>query len=176
MTKFTVHTINSAPDDSKEVLKNIEKENGFVPNLYGVMSESPQLLKAYLALGELAQATSFNKEEITVVWQSINVENECHYCVPAHTAIAKSMKVDEQLNQAVVDGKKLDDDKLEALRTFTRAVVAQSGQVDKSAVQDFQDAGYKPQQILEVVLLVGQKTLSNYTNYFAQTPVDKQFK
>jgi hypothetical protein len=46
---------------------------------------------------ELFVNSSFNEEELTVVWQSINVEHACHYCVPAHTGIAAMMKVDEGL-------------------------------------------------------------------------------
>lgn len=176
MSDFKIHTKESAPQGSKPLLEKAEQATGFIPNLYGVMAESPQLLEAYLTLGDLAGKTSLNKDELTVIWQAINVSNNCHYCVPAHTAIAKQMQVDDSLNQTVVDDKNLADEKLEALRQFTKAIIKQQGQVDESALKSFLKAGYEQQQVLEVILLVGQKTLSNYTNYFAQTPVDKEFK
>jgi hypothetical protein len=55
---------------------------------------------AYQQLHELFVNSSFNEEELTVVWQSINVEHACHYCVPAHTGIAAMMKVDEAITEA----------------------------------------------------------------------------
>ncbi|RUO23011.1 carboxymuconolactone decarboxylase [Aliidiomarina minuta] len=176
MTDFNIHTKDSAPQGSKGLLEKAEQAAGFIPNLYGVMAEAPQLLEAYLTLDNLANKTSLNKEELTVVWQTVNVVNNCHYCQPAHSAIAKQMGVSDELNQAILNDKKLEDDKLEGLRQFTKAMIKQQGKVDESAVKQFYDAGYKQQQVLEVILVIGQKTLSNYTNYMAQTPVDEQFK
>ena len=51
--------------------------------------------KAWLHHRLFQHETSFDKDELTVVWQTINVEHACHYCVPAHTGIAKMMKVDQ---------------------------------------------------------------------------------
>ncbi len=68
------------------------------------------------------------------------------------------------------------NDRLEALRTFTLKVVRNRGNVDDNAVQAFLDAGFTKRQILEVVLGVAQKVMSNYTNHLANTPVDAPFK
>jgi len=57
------------------------------------MAAAPALLETYKAAHELFQNSSFNNIEITVIWQTVNVEHNCHYCVPAHTAIAESMGV-----------------------------------------------------------------------------------
>ncbi|TRW47917.1 carboxymuconolactone decarboxylase family protein [Aliidiomarina halalkaliphila] len=176
MTDFTIHTKDNAPENSKQLLDKAEKAVGFIPNLFGVMAASPQLLEAYLTLDNLAKNLSLNSTEVTVVWQTINSTNQCHYCIPAHTAIAKQMKVSDRVNDAVINDKSLEDNKLEALRSFTKAIIQKQGKVDEVGVDKFLSAGYTQKQILEVVMLVGQKTLSNYTNYFAQTPIDAQFK
>ena len=175
MTEFTRHTEDTAPAESREILAGAKKNMGMVPNLYAVMAEAPGLLKAYKELGDLFQASSFDKDELTVVWQAINVEHSCHYCVPAHTAIANSMGVSQDITEALRNETPLPNDKLEALRTFTLSVVRNRGNVDDDAVKAFLDAGYTQRQILEVVLGVAQKTISNYTNHLAQTPVDAPF-
>ncbi|ASM55896.1 hypothetical protein PNIG_b0275 [Pseudoalteromonas nigrifaciens] len=95
MTEFTLYTAENAPEESKSLMADSVAAFGMVPNLHAVMAEAPTLLKGYQVLHELFQNTSFNAEELTVVWQSINVEHNCHYCVPAHSAIAASMKVDQ---------------------------------------------------------------------------------
>ena len=72
-----------------------------------------------------------------MIWQSINVEHDCHYCVPAHTGIAKGMKVDDAITEALVKRNALPNGRLEALRSFTLSVVRKRGKVDERAVQDF---------------------------------------
>ena len=121
-------------------------------------------------------ASGFDNDELTVVWQSINVEHGCHYCVPAHTAIAKMMNVDDAITNALRDNTPLPSAKLEALRDFTLSVVRDRGAVDDSKVQAFLDAGFTKKQILQVVLGVSQKVMSNYTNHLADTPVDERFQ
>lgn len=176
MTEFTFYDESTAPDDSKSLLAKSKKENGMIPNLHAVMAEAPGLLEAYQRLNQLFLDSSFDDEETTVVWQTINVEHACHYCVPAHTAIAKSMKVDDAITEALRNETPLPTARLEALRDFTLAVVRGRGNVDDSTIQAFLDAGFTKRQILEVILGTAQKVMSNYTNHLADTPIDKPFQ
>ncbi|MEO1536307.1 MAG: carboxymuconolactone decarboxylase family protein [Pseudomonadota bacterium] len=174
MADFEIHTIDSAPDAAKPLLEKSKAAVGRVPGLHGVMAESPALLEGYQVLHKLfAENTSFDADELTVVWQTINVEHDCHYCVPAHTGIAKMMKVDDAIIDALRDETPLPSDKLEALRTFTLQMLRQRGNVSDAEVQTFLDAGYTHQHVLEVVLGLAQKVMSNYTNHLADTPVDQ---
>jgi len=176
MSKFTTHTIDSAPEKSKPILEAAQKEMGFVAGLYAVMAESPETLKGYKQLHQLFTSTSFNAEELTVVWQTINVEHECHYCVPAHTAIAHSMNVDPALTEALRNREPMPTPKLQALHDFTLAIVRQRGNVSEDQMNSFFAAGYGQQQVLEVILGLAQKVLSNYVNHVAQTDVDPAFQ
>ncbi|MCI4663509.1 MAG: carboxymuconolactone decarboxylase family protein [Neomegalonema sp.] len=176
MADFQLHTKETAPEASKPLLENSLKAFGMTPNLHAVMAESPQLLDAYQQAHELFQRTSLSAVEQTVVWQAINVEHRCHYCVPAHTALAKMAKVDDTVIEALRNGAPLADAKLEALRTFTLEMVRQRGDVSAEAVNAFLAAGYGKRQILDVVLGVAQKVMSNYVNHLADTPVDPPFQ
>ena len=91
MTTLKVNNIETAPEGSKELLEQSLKANGMIPGLHGVLAGAPGILEAYQTLHKLFTDSSFDKDELTVVWQTINVEHACHYCVPAHTAIAKMM-------------------------------------------------------------------------------------
>ncbi len=175
MEKFKLHTQSSAPEKSKALLAASEKAFGMLPNLHAVMAESPELLDGYQKLHQLFLDSSFNAEEKTVVWQTINVAHNCHYCVPAHTAIAKSMGVDDDINQAVRDKRPLADAKLEVLRQTTLAMVENRGQLDHATAKAFFDAGFSKQHLLEIVLGLSQKVMSNYVNHLAETPVDEPF-
>ncbi|MEM7488411.1 MAG: carboxymuconolactone decarboxylase family protein [Pseudomonadota bacterium] len=175
MSDFPIHDLDTAPDASKPLLENSKKAFGRLPGLHRVMSESPQHLQAYQTLHKLFQDTAFDADELTVVWQSINVEHACHYCVPAHTGIAKMMKVDDAITEALRNETALPSPKLEALRTFTLQVVRQRGEVRPEQMQAFFDAGYDHRAVLDVVLGLAQKVMSNYVNHMAQTPMDDAF-
>ena len=140
-----------------------------------VMAEAPQLLAGYKALHEAFVNSSFNADELTVVWQSINVEHACHYCVPGHTGIAYSMKVDAAITDALRNETPLPTPRLEALRTFTLAMLRQRGNVTDDQIEAFLATGYTRQNVFEVILGMAQKVMSNYTNHIAQTPVDAPF-
>ncbi len=176
MTTLKIHTIETAPEKSKEILAQAEKSFGMIPNIHGILAGSPQLLTAYQTLNKLFTNTSFDAEELTVVWQSINVEHACHYCVPAHTGIAKMMKVDDTIVDALRNETPLENPKLEALRIMSLAIVRTRGNISQEDLKDFYAAGYKEQQVLEIILGVSQKVISNYTNHIANTPVDAAFK
>lgn len=175
MTEFTLHTQESAPEDSRPLLDNSLKAFGMIPNLHAVMAESPQHLEAYQKLHELFQQTSLSVVEQTVVWMTINVEHACHYCVPAHTAIAHMQKVNDGVIDALRKADPLEDDKLEALRQFTLKVVRQRGVVSDADVDAFLSAGYSKRQVLDIILGLAQKVMSNYVNHLADTPVDAPF-
>lgn len=176
MSKFTLHTEETAPQKSKAILEGAKKSMGVVPGLYAVMAESPETLKAYTQLHQMFTATSFDAEELTVVWQTINVEHECHYCVPAHTGIAHSMKVAPALTEALRNQQAMPTAKLQALHDFTLAMVRQRGEVTEEQLNAFFAAGYGQQQVLEVILGLSQKVISNYVNHVAKTPVDPMFE
>lgn len=152
------------------------KTFGMIPGLHAVMAEAPGVLEGYKELHRLVLESSFDNDEKTVLWQTINVEHGCHSCVPAHTGIAKSMKVPEDITNALRDETPLPSDKLEALRRFTLAVVRNRGNISREALQAFYEAGYTQRQVLEVILGVSQKVMSNYINSIAETPVDEAFK
>jgi alkylhydroperoxidase family enzyme len=176
MTAFTIHTVDTAPEGSKAMLEGAKKQMGMVPNLFGVLAESPSTLQAYQQLHQAFLDTSFNPEELTVVWQTINVEHECGYCVPAHTGIAHSMKVDPALTEALRNKEAMPNAKLQALQDATLSIVRNRGNISEAELVAFYAAGYGQQQVLEIILGLSQKVISNYTNHVAKTPVDDAFK
>lgn len=166
---------NAIPEESQVLLGQIKKNIGMVPNFHTMISVSPQALKGYMTLHQLATETDFDEDEVTVVWQTINVEHACHYCVPAHTAVAKSMGVDESISDALRNETPLPSEKLEALRQFTLLVVRNRGHVPAADINAFKAIGFTDRAITDVVLILSQKVMSNYLNHMADTPVDEAF-
>lgn len=176
MTTLTLHTAETAPEQSKQLIDNSIKAFGMLPNLHAVLASAPKTLDAYQKMHELFMDTSFDAEELTVVWQGINVEHGCVYCVPAHTGIAHAMKVNPELTEALRNEQPLPSAKLQALLDMTLTIVRNRGQVTQQDLEAFYAAGYGEQQVLEIILGLAQKVISNYTNHIASTPLDAPFK
>ncbi|MBS3964103.1 MAG: carboxymuconolactone decarboxylase family protein [Methylomonas sp.] len=177
MSQFQIHSIQSANATAKPLLEGSLKKYGFVPNLHGGLAEAPTALKAYIELTALFDQTSFSPTERQVILLAISAENHCTYCVAAHSMIAKHMaKADPVIVDALRNGKPLPDSKLDALASFARTVVKNRGVVCGQTLDKFITAGYSRAQVLEVVLGVAFKTLSNYTNHIIDTPLDTAFQ
>lgn len=177
MTTFTIHSSSNAPAQSQPLLSAVQSKYGFVPNLFGALAEAPATLEAYIDLGEKLGKSSLSPAEQQVVLIATSVENGCEYCVAAHSLVAKHMvKVDAAVVDALRGKSAIPDAKLQALAVFTRAVVANRGEVSKQSLDNFLAAGYGKQQVLEVILGVAMKTLSNYANNLMYTPLDDAFK
>ena len=175
MTEFTTHTFNTAPDASKPLLQKAEQKMGFIPNLMAAMAESPATLESYLSLNNLFDKTSFTVTERQLVLLSISRYRNCCYCLAAHGSIAKMQNIPADIVNAVYYKQPINDDKLEALRTFTIEVLKQQGWVNQQVLQSFYQAGYKQQHVLEVILAISFKTLSNFINHINDTPIDSLF-
>lgn len=175
MSAFTTHTLGSAPSASQALLQGVENKFGFIPNLLGVMAESPATLESYLSLATLFDQTAFTVTERQLLLLSISRSRDCTYCLAAHGTIAAMQKIPAEIVAAVYYKQPLADEKLAALRTFTLAVLDSNGYAEQDALQAFYQAGYNKQHVLEVVLGISFKTLSNYINHMNNTPIDANF-
>lgn len=175
MTNFQLHTQETAPPASAELLVDIEKAYGFIPNLLATFAESPATLKAYLSLGKIFDESSFSPTERQVVALTASRIGECHYCVAAHSTVADMQNISAKVVEAIRDDRPIADGKLESLRLLTTSVVENRGWVSEDETARFIAAGFTKAQVFEVVLGVGLKTLSNYVNHIADTPLDDAF-
>ncbi len=176
MTDFTLHTAASAPAGSKATLEAVKEAWGMVPNALRVMAESPALLNAYWGLEEtIDEHSALDRTEREIVQMAANVENNCTYCMAAHSATARMDGVPDDVIGAMREGRRLADAKLEALRDLSSNMVATRGWPLQEKVDVFLAAGYSKSQLLQLVAEIALKTVTNYTNHLALTPLDDAF-
>jgi AhpD family alkylhydroperoxidase len=168
---FPIHTLESAPDGSRARLAEMQASLKRIPNLYAIMAESPTLLDGYLTLMAGFEKAGFSAAERQVIYLTAVVDNDCHYCVAAHSFAARRQLTPEALEDLRA-GRPLVDPKLEALRAFTLAVSSKRGFVSEADKQAFVAAGYSVKQMLDVVVGVAMKVMTTYVNHFAETPLD----
>ncbi len=175
MRQFDVHTKETASTESAKLLASAEKAYGFIPNLLGVMAESPATVKAYMTIGQLFDESSFSATERQVVILTASRFNECDYCMAAHSVVAGMQKVPADVIEAIRNDRPINDRKLEALRVFTTTVIEKRGWSSAADITAFLTEGHTKAQVLEVILGISFKTLSNYVNHVAETPLDHAF-
>ena len=174
---FQIHDKDDAPEGCGPILEKVQQGFGFVPNVIGVMAASPAATEAYTTLSQIVQTkTAFTPTEQQVLLLTVSEHNGCDYCVAAHTGSAKRVSVDESVIEALRAGKALPDAKLEALATLARKLIDKKGWLDDADVKAFLDAGYSHQQYLDALVVLAMKTISNYTNHAAETPLDPQLQ
>lgn len=174
--EFTVHTKESAPAESKPVLEKVEQAFGFIPNVIGVLAESPLALSAYATInGLMEEKSALSPIEQQVAILAISKENGCDYCVAAHSKAAEMKKVPGEAISAIREGKEPADEKLAVLTRTARALVEKRGWIDEDTQEAFFNAGYEKASLLDLLAIVALKTISNYTNHIASTPLDSAF-
>ncbi|AJY49711.1 MULTISPECIES: carboxymuconolactone decarboxylase family protein [Halomonadaceae] len=176
MTDFPLHTAESAPKEAQANLQAAEKKMGFLPNIFAKMAEAPTLLEAYLTLDGIYAKTSLSPVEQQAALLAISADNHCEFCVAAHTGGIKKAGADDEIIKDLRARNTPNDAKLAAMTRFARHLNAQRGWAEKTELDAFLEAGFTQQQVLELVIACALKTLSNYTNHVAGTPLNEELK
>lgn len=174
---LVMKTPETAEPSTAAELKDALQSLGMIPNLFAYMANAPGLLTAYRHGYELfRQHSGFSPIEQEVVFLTISFVNDCEYCMAAHSVVADAhSRVPREVTDAIRGGKVIPDAKLEALSVFTRIMVYSRGRPDQADVDRFLAAAYAEAHILQIILAIGVKTLSNYTNHVCRTPLDAAF-
>jgi uncharacterized peroxidase-related enzyme len=176
VTDFTFYDDDTAPEQARASFDKAKQETGRVANIYRYMAGSPQLLEGYQYLRDLFFKTSFTPVEQELVQLVISFEHGCKYCMAVHSMRAKMAKIAPQELDNIRAGRPVADNKLAALETFTRQMVLSRGNPNDAEIAAFLEAGYSRQNILEVVLAIGMKVLTNYANHLFEAPLDEPLK
>ncbi|GAA1041659.1 carboxymuconolactone decarboxylase family protein [Virgisporangium ochraceum] len=161
----------TAEPAARALLAKVERALGTTPNMMRAMAGSPAVLDAYLQFsgalskGRLPAAV---QEQIALV---AAVENDCGYCLAAHTVLGGRAGLSEADLVAGRDAR-ASDPKVQAALTFAKAVIATRGFVSDDELAAVRAAGYSDGEIGEIVAAVALNTFTNYFNSVGQTTLD----
>ncbi len=174
MSQFTEYTIESAPAESRRFMTAARNHLGYLPAAMARMAASPQLLDGFGKLTAIFDRSALDPVAREVVIMTVATRNDCHICVAMHTARLTALGASADLIAGLRDAGPLPDERLEAIRVFTLAVLDTAGDVSDQTLQDFLAHGYTTQNALEVVLGIGTYTMSTLANRLTGAPVDDQ--
>ncbi|OCK43506.1 peroxidase [Tenacibaculum soleae] len=156
---------------SKELFDAVQNKLGFIPNLIKVFGNSPATLQTYLSLGDLTANGNFSNKFREQLALAIAEENECDYCLSAHTAIGKMNGLTDAETEQNRQGLS-SDEKVAAGLNLAQSITKNRGNISADEIAAAKVAGYTDSDILEIVLNVVSNTLTNYVNHIAKTEID----
>lgn len=176
MPSFPVHTLNSAPEASRQALEGLRSAFGFIPNIAAAMSTSPVLINSLAGLFQHVHGGSFSESQIQTVLLTNAVTNGSTWAVAFHTALALENGIPALDVQAIRDGALPRDAKLSALSRLAKALIEKRGLLDAHDKEAFLQAGFGLDHLLEVVAIVAASAITNYTGSITQPPLEAGFQ
>lgn len=160
----------------EDILGAVEKKFGFVPNLIHEFVKNPVVAKAYLSGMDALSGGLLSPQEQQVACLVVSTENGCKYCVAAHSAIAEMSGLSKEQIQAVRSHCETGTARLDIVADSTRLIVENRGWLNEDEKAHLLSGGITIPEIYEIVALIGLKTISNYVNHIAHTPIDEPFQ
>lgn len=154
-----------------DIYQGLEAKMGMIPNIFKNMGNSPAVLKAYLGLSGATQELSLSpalREKIALV---VGEENNCDYCVAAHTVIAKGVGLSDEETVAARQGSD-EDPKEAAIIQFAKSIVANKGWPEESSVAEIRAQGVSDQELVEIILVTCVNIFTNYFNHITEPEID----
>ena len=170
MTNFKVPTREEVSEKNQTIFDNLQKGLGFVPNLYAYYAKNETALGDYLALqNRKSTLKAKEREVINLVTSQIN---GCRYCQSAHTVLGKMNGFSEDAIIELRTGSASFAPTLNALAKFTASIVENRGKATKESKEAFFKAGYNEANLIDVVIVVGDKIISNYIHNLTEFDID----
>tara|TARA_R110002094_G_scaffold10818_4_gene20795 strand:+ start:846 stop:1421 length:576 start_codon:yes stop_codon:yes gene_type:complete len=175
MTGFKIETSTTAPARSRDILDAIAAGLGFVPNVYGLFAGAPNAINALAGINTCFDATSFAPGEREIIALTTSVYNQCPYCVAGHSTFALAHGVDADTVEAVRSGDLSKDPRLQVIGQMTLSILEKKGALGPSDIRSFLNAGFQSEQILELLIGIAGKTMTNFASKIARIPLDDAF-
>ena len=175
MNKFKFYTPENSQGDAKEILTQVNKKYGFVPNLFGYMAEAPYTIEAYTMLNELIEKTGLTAAQRQVALLTVSHYNNCDFCRVAHRAFGKMNAAKAQTIAAIIGNETIEDETDRAMVDMVIAITDQRGWLEQTQIDNFIAAGFSQRNIYDLILIVTIKTLSNYSNHLTKPEANEQF-
>jgi len=152
-------------------LSQLKASLGMVPNTLATLGNAPVALDGYLSLSKTLSRGRLSARQREILALAIAQENECQYCLSAHTASSKAIGLSATDVYNARAGRS-EDPFERALTTFARNIVRERGLISDQSLEMARKAGIDDSLMLEIVAVVALNTLTNYANRLADPDVD----
>jgi uncharacterized peroxidase-related enzyme len=170
MTQFNVPTRDEVSANNQAIFDNLQKGLGFVPNLYASFAHSETALGDYLAFQN--RKSTLRAKEREVINLVVSQVNDCSYCQSAHTVLGKMNGFSDEQILDIRSGEASFDPKLDALVKFVQETTITRGKPSAQTVENLFSAGYHKGNVVDILIVIGDKIISNYLYGVGQFAID----
>jgi uncharacterized peroxidase-related enzyme len=170
MTQFNVPTRDEVSANNQAIFDNLQKGLGFVPNLYASFAHSETALGDYLAFQN--RKSTLRAKEREVINLVVSQVNDCRYCQSAHTVLGKMNGFSDEQILDIRSGETSFDPKLDALVKFVQETTITRGKPSAQTVENLFSAGYHKGNVVDILIVIGDKIISNYLYGVGQFAID----
>jgi uncharacterized peroxidase-related enzyme len=170
MTHFTVPTRSEVSPANQAIFDSLQKGLGFVPNLYATFALNETALNDYLAFQN--RKSTLRAKERELINLVVSEVNDCLYCLSAHTVLGKMNGFSDEQILEIRSGEVSFDAKLDALAKFVRDTTIQRGKPAPESVEQLFAAGYTQANVIDILIVIGDKIVSNFLHGVTQIPID----
>ena len=176
MPNYPIHTIASAPENSKPGLQQLQQAFGVIPNIAAAIANSPKLINSLVGVFQQVHSSSLTEQEIQIVLLTDAVANSCTYAVAFHTTLGLQQGVSPEETGAIRERRLPVDKRFAALSTLAKTLIEKRGHLSEQELDSFTAAGFTKEQLLEVIAIVAASTITNYAGTIANPPLENPFR
>ena len=170
MTTIHVPSRDAVSPANQAIFDQLKGQLGMVPNLYATFAHSETALGNYLAFQNAKSSiTGKAREVINLVVSQVN---DCAYCLAAHTVIGGMVGFTPAQVLEIRTGRASFDAKLDALARLVKNIAENRGHADPALVDAFLAAGWTTGNLVDAIVVIGDKTVTNYLHATTKVPVD----
>lgn len=170
MTTIHVPARDEVSPANQAIFDQLKGQLGMVPNLYATFAHSETALGNYLAFQNAKSSITGKARE--VVNLVVSQVNDCAYCLAAHTVIGGMVGFTPAQILEIRTGRASFDPKLDALARLVKNIAENRGHAEPSLVDAFLAAGWTQGNLVDAIVVIGDKTVTNYLHATTQVPVD----
>lgn len=170
MKTFNIPTRDQVNENNQALFDKLEKMVGFVPNLYASYAFSDTALEDYLALQNRKSTLSAKEREIINL--AVSEVNQCYYCLSAHTAIGKMNGFSDEQILDIRRGEIDFNEKYDALVNYVKNSIENRSKPSQEVLENLFEAGYSEANLVDIIMVIGDKTISNFIHGATKVPID----
>jgi alkylhydroperoxidase family enzyme len=176
MPNYLIHTIATAPENSKPGLEQLQHVFGVIPNIVAAIANSPKLINSLVGVFQQVHSSSLTEQETQIVLLTDAVANSSTYAVAFHTTLALQQGVSPEQTDAIRDRRAPADKRFAALSTLAKTMIEKRGHLSEQELDSFIAAGFTKEQVLEVIAIVAASTITNYAGTITNPPLEDPFR
>jgi uncharacterized peroxidase-related enzyme len=165
VSRFGEADESTLPDDIRAIFEETRAKIGFVPNVFRTYARRPDHFRAFMQYHDLLMrgASGLSRAEREAIVVVVSSENQCQYCVTAHSAAYRVLGKDNVLaDQIAINWATADaPPRLMTMLAFASRVNETGFAASDEEIAELHESGFSDDDIWDIAAIAGFFGFSN---------------